>query len=117
MEPWYIVSPPSVFLILIYPKLHEYIIFTKLLHTKMILNILQSKIYLNDFQENRNISKPTSAYLMRPFNFLRAASFLMYERTCHRQFILCMTSRKSKLGLSGGYIMLIHKLISIFVNV
>ena len=73
MEPWYIV----LFLIPIHPKLHEYTIFAKLLQTKMILNILQSKIYLNDFQENRNISKTTSAYLMRPFNFLRAASFLM----------------------------------------
>ena len=104
-------------LILIYPKFHEHTIFAKLLQTKMVLNILQLQIYFNDFQENCNISKPTSAYLMRPFNFLRAASFLMYERTCHRQFILCMTSRKSKLGLSGGYIMLIHKLISIFVNV
>ena len=64
--------------ILIHHKFHEYTtIFAKLLQTKMILNILQFQIYLNDFQENCNISKPTSAYLMRPFNFLRAASFLM----------------------------------------
>ena len=133
MEPWYILYKKTIniyhtcnetlnlivkcILILIHPKFHEHTIFAKLLQTKMVLNILQLQIYLNDFQENCNISKPTSAYLMRPFNFLRAASFLMYERTCHRQFILCMTSRKSKLGLSGGYIMLIHKLISIFVNV